>query len=135
MERFTYLALLLGWALPVIALHWAVGARELRARWRVLLIAVVVTTVYLTAADATAIGVGIWSISEELSVGLRLGSVVFEEALFFLLTNVLVAQSIILFLAPSARTRAWRIARRPFARRDRERASPPRGDVAQPPGR
>lgn len=111
LERFTYLALLIGWAAPVIALHWIVGAPELRARLKVLAIAVLVPTVYLSLADAVAIGSGVWAISEELTVGWRAGSLVFEEALFFFLTNVLVAQSIILFLSPSARDRADRIAR------------------------
>lgn len=117
LEQLTYLALLLGWALPVIALHWAVGAPELRARLRPLAIAVVVPTVYLTLADAAAIGAGIWSISEELTIGWRVGGVIFEEAVFFLLTNVLVAQSVILFLSPTARGRAHdRLMRAP--RRD-----------------
>lgn len=110
-DNLVYLTLLFGWALPVIALHWIVGAPALLARWKVLLVAVSVPTVYLSLADAVAIGSGIWSISEELSVGLRAGSLVFEEALFFLLTNLLVAQSIVLFLAPSARARAGRLFR------------------------
>jgi lycopene cyclase domain-containing protein len=122
-ESFTYLALLFGWAAPVIALHWGVGAPELRARFKVLVVAVLVPTVYLTLADAVAIGSGVWSISEELTLGVRAGSVVLEEALFFFLTNVLVAQSIILFLAPSARARAWRFARR-IGGRGRRRDQP-----------
>ena len=125
-ERLTYLALLIGWAAPVIALHWLVGAPELRSRFRVLALGVLLPTVYLTLADAFAIGSGVWSISEELTIGLRVGSLVFEEALFFFLTNVLVAQSVILFLAPSARARAWRMARglmrrRPGSGRDSSR--------------
>jgi lycopene beta-cyclase len=115
-ENLVYLSLLLGWALPVIALHWVFGAPELLARWKLLLVAVAVPTVYLSLADAVAIGSGIWSISEELSIGLRAGSLVFEEALFFLMTNVLVAQTIILFLSPSARGRAERLLRAGRAR-------------------
>ena len=136
LERLTYLALLLGWALPVIGLHGLVGAPELRARWRLLLVAVFVPTVYLSAADAVAIGSGVWSISVELTVGWRLGSLVFEEAVFFLLTNVMVAQSVVLFLSPAARARAWRLARR-ISRRsaggaemnERVRPEPPRRPV------
>ena len=116
MERLTYMALLLGWALPVIGLHWLVGARELLARRRLLAVAIAVPTVYLTLADAAAIGSGVWSISEELTLGWRLGSLVFEEAVFFFLTNVMVAQSVLLFLSPTARARAWALARR-LARR------------------
>jgi len=112
MERFTYLALLLGWALPVIGLHWLVGAPELRARLRLLAVAVLVPTVYLSLSDATAIGSGVWAISEELTVGLRLGGLVFEEVVFFFLTNVMVAQSVVLFLSPTVRARALGLPRR-----------------------
>ena len=110
-DRLTYLVLLIGWAAPVIALHWVVGAPELRAKWKLLTVATLIPTAYLSLADAFAIGHGVWSISEELTIGWRVGSLVFEEAVFFFLTNVLVAQSMILFLSPSARQRADRIAR------------------------
>lgn len=123
-ERLTYFALLIGWAAPVIALHWAVGAPELRARLKLLAIAVLVPTVYLSLADAVAIDAGVWSISEELTVGWRVGSLVFEEALFFFLTNVLVAQSIVLFLSRPARDRADRMARSVLRRLTRAKARP-----------
>lgn len=106
-EHLTYLALLFGWALPVIGLHWMVGAPELKAHRRVLLIGVLVPTTYLSLADAAAIGSGVWEISRELTVGVRIGGLVLEEIIFFFLTNVMVAQSMILFLSPSARRRAW----------------------------
>ncbi len=112
LRQFTYLLLLLGWALPVIALHWAVGAPELRAHLRLLAVAILTPTVYLSLADAMAINAGIWSISEDLTLGWRIGTLVFEEAVFFFLTNVLVAQSIVLFLSPIARARAQHLARR-----------------------
>lgn len=118
LTHLTYLALLAGWAAPVIALHWIVGARALRARLRLLAVAVIVPTAYLSLADAAAIGSGIWSISEQLTIGVRVGSLVFEEVVFFFLTNVMVAQSIVLFLSPSARARAWRLGRR-MLRRDK----------------
>jgi lycopene cyclase domain-containing protein len=124
-DHLTYLALLIGWAAPVITLHWLVGAPELRARLRLLAVAVLVPTVYLSLADAIAIGSGVWSISEELTLGWRAGSLVFEEALFFFLTNVLVAQSIVLFLSASTRARVqrlmragWRRIGRPFTGAD-----------------
>lgn len=133
-EHLTYLALLFGWAAPVIALHWIVGAAELRARFGLLAIAVLLPTVYLALADAVAIGSGVWSISEELTVGWRAGSLVFEEVIFFFLTNVLVAQSIVLFLSPSARDRAAgraRVLLRRLTRSTRQRVEP--GDAADAP--
>jgi lycopene cyclase domain-containing protein len=107
-EQFTYLGLLLGWALPVLTLHWLVGAPELRRHARVLIPAIVLPTLYLASADAIAISAGAWHISERLTLGLRWRGLVFEEALFFLLTNVMVAQSVVLFLEPEPRARVWR---------------------------
>jgi lycopene cyclase domain-containing protein len=120
-ERFTYLLLLLGWALPVIALHWAAGAAELRRHGRLLAIAIAVPTLYLAAADAIAISNGAWHISDDLTVGLRWRGLVFEEALFFLLTNVMVAQSVVLFRSRETRARVAGWLRR-VARRDNRSA-------------
>lgn len=109
MGRFTYLALLLVWALPVLALHWAVGAPELRRHARLLLAAVLLPSVYLAVADGIAITAGAWHISDRLTLGVRWRGFVLEEALFFLLTNLMVAQSVVLFLAPEPgeRVRRW----------------------------
>src|SRR5437588_472349 len=98
-ERFTYLTLLAVWALPVVGLHWLVGARTLRRHWRVLVLAVGIPSAYLSAADGIAISAGAWHISDRLTLGLRWHGLVLEEALFFLLTNLMVAQSVILFTA------------------------------------
>jgi len=118
-ERLTYLALLLGWALPVVALHWLVGARVLRRNARLLVVAVLVPAIYLSLADAVAIGSGVWQISAELTLGLRLGSLILEEAIFFLLTCVMVAQSVVLFLSAEARANGLRLLRRLLRRPDR----------------
>lgn len=118
MQQFTYLVLLFVWAAPVIALHWLVGAPELRRNARILVPAIAIPTIYLTLADGVAIGSGVWEISHELTVGWRVGSVVFEEAIFFFLTNVMVAQSILLFLLPEPRMRVWRLVKRLRGRAD-----------------
>lgn len=108
MERFTYLLLLAVWAAPVIALHWIVGAPELRRSSRLLLVAIFIPTAYLAAADAIAITSGAWHLSDRLTLGIRWKGWVLEETLFFLLTNIMVAQSILLFLDPKPRERVWR---------------------------
>ncbi len=93
---FTYLALLLGWALPVIAFQWAVGHACLRANGRVLAPGVLIPTVYLSLADGLAIRNGIWTLSPTLTLGLAPLGIPVEEALFFFLTNVMVVQGLIL---------------------------------------
>jgi lycopene cyclase domain-containing protein len=123
----TYLVMELAWALPVLALQWAAGWRELwraRRRWA---LATLIPTVYLCLADRLAISDGIWRIHEDRSTGVKLAGLPLEEAVFFLLTNLMVVQALILFQSAETRARvrgwltsllrlAWRLARRPGAR-------------------
>ncbi len=94
-EPFTYLTLVLGWALPPILLQWLVGWRFLRLQRRAWLLGIVIPTVYLSLADSTALGV-VWTIHPAKSLGIYFSNVPLEEVLFFLLTNTLVVQSVIL---------------------------------------
>lgn len=102
----TYLVLELGWALPVILLQIAVGWRELWAQRTAWFGATAASTVYLCLADRLAIGDGIWHIAPDRSTGILIGGLPLEEAVFFLLTNLLVVQAMLLFMAPSMRARA-----------------------------
>jgi hypothetical protein len=52
----------------------------------------------LWIADRIAIGNGIWHIAESYTTGLNLFGLPFEEATFFLVTNVLITQGVLLFL-------------------------------------
>jgi lycopene cyclase domain-containing protein len=99
----TYLGLILAWAAPVLALQWAYAGREIWARRRAFATAVAVPTVYLWLADAFAISRGIWHISEAHVLGPAVGVLPLEEAVFFLVTNLLVVQGMILFLYPPGR--------------------------------
>ena len=59
-----------------------------------------VPTLYLWFADAVAIHLGIWRISETQTLGIEFGPLPLEEATFFLATNLLVVQGLMLFLYP-----------------------------------
>lgn len=96
----TYLGLILVWSAPVLALQWAWAGREIWARRRAWTLGVVVPTLYLWVADATAIRLGIWEISETYTLGPALGPLPLEEATFFLVTNLLVVQGLLMFLYP-----------------------------------
>jgi lycopene cyclase domain-containing protein len=109
--HLTYLGLLLPWALPVIALQWGVGHAALRRRLAPLLLGTLLPTAYLIGSDAVALAQGIWSIHHDRVLGLYLGNVPVEEALFFLLTDLMVAQSVILFNAPETRPAVRRALR------------------------
>ena len=102
----TYLALELAWALPPIALQWFFGGDILWRNRRLVLLALVSLTLYLSGADAIAIGAGTWSIDPAQSTGLLLGGILpIEEFLFFGLTNTLVTFGLVLVWAAESRTR------------------------------
>lgn len=94
-DHLTYIALELGWALPPIVLQWLVGWRLLQRERRAWLLGILIPTVYLALADSTALGV-VWTISPAKSLGIFVGNVPVEEIAFFLLTNTLVVQSVVL---------------------------------------
>ncbi len=102
----TYLFLELGWALPPIALQWAFGGDILWRNRRLVLLALVPLTLYLSGADAIAIGAGTWTIDPAQSTGLLLGGILpIEEFLFFGLTNTLVTFGLVLVWAKESRMR------------------------------
>jgi lycopene cyclase domain-containing protein len=89
--------MILVWAAPVVAFLWAVGGPVIWRYRRVVAIAVTVPSVYLWAADRFAIDSGLWTISTDYSTGVHLLGLPVEEAIFFVLTNVLVVQGLLLF--------------------------------------
>jgi lycopene cyclase domain-containing protein len=99
--RATYLVHLLMWGLPVIGIQIAFLARwygrALGSLLRVLLVPAFWVTVWLTFADHVAIRAGIWHFGNGLHLGVYLGAVPVEEALFFAITNTLVALGMALF--------------------------------------
>lgn len=93
-----YLGLILAWAAPILSLQWVIGAATLWGMKRIWLMGVLVPTVYLWVIDRIAIANGIWQISDTYTTGLQLFGLPIEEATFFLVTNLLVVQGLILFL-------------------------------------
>jgi lycopene cyclase domain-containing protein len=106
-KPFTYLGLELSWALIPVLVQLAFGADILwRHRWKVLT-AITVTTLYLSYADALAIGSGTWTIDPAQSLQFYIGGVLpVEEFIFFLLTNTLVVFGMTLVLAEESQPRA-----------------------------
>jgi lycopene beta-cyclase len=95
----TYLALEVSWALIPITLQLIVGADILWRHRYTVFTAIGVTWIYLSSADALAIQSGTWTINPEQSLPILIGSVLpIEEAIFFLLTNVLVVFGLTLVL-------------------------------------
>ena len=95
--HWTYLGLIVAWACPVLAGMWWLGGHLIWARRRLVAYAVLPTTLYLWVADRIAIGLGIWDITDATRTGWEVAGLPVEEALFFLVTNLLVAQGLVMF--------------------------------------
>jgi len=102
--RATYLRLILVWASPVLAGLWAWAGAEVWARRRAYLLGLAAPTVYLWVADVVAIRLGIWSIDRRFSMGILILGLPVEEALFFLVTNLLVVVGLIAVIYRPARS-------------------------------
>lgn len=97
-ERGLYLGLILAWAAPVLLGMWIYAGPFLWRYRNTLFASVAVPTLYLWVADRIAIGLGIWDISNRFSLDFDPFGLPFEEAVFFLITNLLVVQGAMLFL-------------------------------------
>lgn len=91
-----YLGLLLVWAAPPLALQRAVAGDLLRARRLDRVVIGVPVVLWLCVADRLALADGIWTIAPATSTGALLFGLPFEEALFFLLTVLLVTDGLLL---------------------------------------
>ena len=98
MRQGTYLVYELAWALPVIAVQWAAAWRELWRRRRLLVVAVLLSTAYLGACDAFALGHGIWRVDRDRVVGVYAGALPLEEFVFYFVTNIMAAQGFVMIV-------------------------------------
>lgn len=98
-ENSRYLGLILVWAVPIMILQWAVGGRYLLNNIRVYFWSLCPPTLYLCIVDAIAIHLNVWKISMTQTVGIHFGPLPLEEAVFFLVTNVMLVQGLVLFIA------------------------------------
>ncbi len=109
----TYLGLILAWSIPPILLQFMLGGSILRVERRLLSLAVLSLTLYLSVIDSLAIRAGTWAISPQHSLNLLLvGVLPLEEVLFFLVTNILLVFGMALFLARESREQYLRLLSR-----------------------
>ncbi len=114
MGNATYLFLILIWGLPLIALQWLVGGDILLKRWKVLVPGILVPTLYLTIVDTVGLHATTWTINptQSLNIFFPLIQVPIEQGVFFLTTNTLIVQGLILLWMPELRQRIARLVRR-----------------------
>ena len=96
--RWHYFLHLVGWSAPLIAGQWIMGWRVLRANLRAVLLPALLATVFFAATDSLAVRDRLWFFDERQILGWRIGILPVEEVLFFLLTRLLVTQSLVLLL-------------------------------------
>ena len=101
----TYLAITLTWALPAIAPQLAFGADILWHNRRLLGTVILTGAGYLSAMDALAIGAGTWTIDPSQSTGIFIGNLPIEEAVFFIITVVLLSFGMTLLLSNASHIR------------------------------
>lgn len=89
--------------LPILLIQWALGWRVFLRNFRAVVIPTITIGTYFTLADAIAIHQGIWKFDRNQILGIHFGMVPIEEVLFFFLTSLLVAQSLVLFLPEKLR--------------------------------
>ena len=103
--KTAYLSHVLFWMLPVILGQWWIAGRILRRNLKAVLLPALIVGTYLTGADVAAVRAGIWFFDPKQNLGcLLFGILPVEEARFFFLTSLLVAQSLVMFLPDKLRT-------------------------------
>ncbi|GAA5879810.1 hypothetical protein JCM16303_004187 [Sporobolomyces ruberrimus] len=87
----TYLALIVGWVAPFLALLWFITSTHILAmpRYSVVL-PILLPTLYLWECDAQALQRGTWVIEQGTKLGWSYRGLEIEEAVFFLLTNLMI---------------------------------------------
>lgn len=93
-----YMGLILTWAAPVLLGLWAYAGDLFWSLRRPFALGITLPTVYLWVADRIAIGLDIWHISNTYSFDIDPLGLPIEEAVFFLVTNLLVVKGTLLFL-------------------------------------
>jgi lycopene cyclase domain-containing protein len=98
--KWTYLAIVLFWALPPIFIQLLFGADILWHYRKLVFLAIVAPATYLSLMDIIALKETTWSISASQSTGvLFFGILPLEEVVFFFITNVLIVNGMTLLLA------------------------------------
>lgn len=112
-QMLIYLNLILFWAIPPISLQLLFGADILASKIKIVVFSILSATFYLSFADAIAIFDGIWTITSNTSTGiLLLGVLPIEEPFFFLVTNILLINTLTLFFNQQSYFRIQRLFRK-----------------------
>jgi len=111
--EWTYLSIILFWALPAVAIQLLFGADILWHYRGLVFWSILVPGLYLSLMDILALKETTWSISPGQTTGiLFFGILPLEEVLFFFITNMLITFGLTLLLAHASQERFAGIRRR-----------------------
>ena len=123
--EWTYLSIILFWALPPIIIQLLFGADILWHYRRLVFLALFIPGLYLSLMDIVALTETTWSISPTQTTGvLFFGILPLEEVLFFFITNVLITFGMTLLLAEVSQERVAEIKRQIQAWREKRALRP-----------
>ncbi|HET6821311.1 MAG TPA: lycopene cyclase domain-containing protein [Anaerolineales bacterium] len=104
--NWTYLSIIIFWALPPILIQILFGADILWHYRKLVFWSIFAPGLYLSLMDIVALKDTTWSISPAQTTGiLFFGILPLEEVVFFFVTNILIAFGMTLFLATVSQTR------------------------------
>jgi len=93
----SYLGLTVVWFLPPLFIQCLFDPMGIMRNAPIIVPATLLPTVYLWAADSFAIASGIWTFDSTSLSGFGMGNLPIEEAFFFFITSLLVAQGVTLY--------------------------------------
>ena len=110
--KWTYLSIILFWALPPIIIQLLFGADILWHYRKLVFWGVMVPATYLSLMDIVALQETTWSISASQTAGiLFFGILPLEEVIFFFVTNILITFGLTLLLANVSQERFAQVRR------------------------
>jgi lycopene beta-cyclase len=122
---WTYLSIILFWALPPIMLQVLFGADILWHYRKLVFWSIFVPGVYLSLVDIVALKDTTWSISPEQTMGiLFFGILPLEEVIFFFITSVLLMFGMTLLLANVSQARFAEIRKQFQGWKEKQRVHP-----------
>jgi lycopene cyclase domain-containing protein len=122
---WTYLSIILFWALPPIIVQLFFGADILWQYRKLVFWSLIVPGTYLSLIDILALKDTTWSISESQTTGiLFFGILPLEEIVFFFVTNILLTFGMTLLLANVSQERFAEIKSQIRAWKEQRRANP-----------
>lgn len=103
----TYLSLILAWSMPPMILQSVFGADILWHYRKLVILTVLPVFLFISAADSMAIHSGTWTINPAQSLNFFIGALPVEEAIFFLVTAMMISFGMTLCVASAGQSR-WR---------------------------